>query len=158
MAVIRVDEENYDEMEARKLEAYQVVRHQIERETDLIHHRVSWLMSCEAFLFAANALLVAGLPTSTNQARPYQSDFEAMHGLLPVLGIIFAALVFCSVAAAILTTFSLRRHAHEYGVAGDRAIPRLARGWTWRHTFGASPAVVSPLVLIGGWVYLLASN
>lgn len=141
-----------------QLDAYRVIRSQIERETDLIHHRLSWLLSSEAFLIAAYAVIVTGLPTAVTQTRPYQSGYESMHTMIPVLGIVFAVLAFVAIAAAIQTTMKLRAHAHAHGVAGGSAIPTLAAGWTWRLTLGTSPALLSPIAIIAAWTFLLANQ
>jgi len=80
---------------ALQLDAY---RRQVEHEDELINHRISWLVSSAAFLFAAFALL----STSKISSGPLNSTPVRwmLLVLIQLLGLIMALLVLLAVDAA----------------------------------------------------------
>lgn len=103
---------------ALRLDAY---RRQVEHEDELINHRISWLVSSAAFLFAAFALL------STSRVTDGPLDSTSVRWLLLVLiqalGLLMAVLVHYAVGAA---TSRLDKLHEDFG-RQVRIDPEIAR-------------------------------
>jgi hypothetical protein len=139
---------------------YRLIGNKVEREHDLIHHRVSWLIAAEAFLFGAYALIASALPAATNVARPYQTTFERLHAVLPWLGILLATLGWLAVLAAIWVVYHLQKHRNKYisersdqhpEVSGIATLPRVA-GPIPTQIIGILPPALAPPLFIVCWL------
>jgi hypothetical protein len=127
-------------------ESFGAYRKQIEHEDDLIGVRNGWLIGGEAFLFAAFAALLA-LPQDASPQ--FKIVAHVLLWELPVIGVVMALLVFCSVSAALVRSEQLRREfeGHYRVPEGFPAVmsrkPRRA---------GHSVARLVPLCLAVSWV------
>jgi hypothetical protein len=97
---------------------YKIFRDYIEHEDALIHNRLSWNFTIQAFLFATYGICLQKLLTSD----PHQEDegirtllTKLTYYLIPLVGVLVAALSF-------LGTWAARQ-----------AIRQLERDWNWIH-------------------------
>lgn len=128
-----------------KIARYHAYRAQLEHEDHLIGVRVGWLITSEAFLFAAFATAV-----------PYRQHHQGAVGdrlleLLPLLGITVAVLVYCAVLASLHATERLRKACPNIERLGYPPVvsPNLS------HVFGFVPARFIPPALILAWIYVV---
>lgn len=105
-------------------EGYAAYRMQIEHEDDLIGVRNGWLIGGEAFLFAAYAALLA-LPEGAT--RRFAEAAAVLYWELPIIGVVMALLVFCSVCAALVRSDQLR-HRFDRTYKSPEGFPEIMSG------------------------------
>lgn len=129
--------------EEDKQNYYEYLAHQIEREDGLVNYRLTWMLTTQALLFAALALL-AGKDTDAEMR-------EILASLLPWIGIVLCVIAFLGVTAANIAITDLKSEWEK--LAYDKA-PR-PYGRPLAHRLGLIPSFGLPLLFLGAWIYVL---
>jgi hypothetical protein len=79
-------------------EYYQLIRHRLEHEDNLIVQRLSWMVASQSFLFTAYAITMNGLAAAPAHTADRQ---QLLLRLVPVVGILSATLIYCGILAAL---------------------------------------------------------
>ena len=92
-------------------------------EDHLIDHRLTWLGLTQTLLFAAEGILIEKTPTAKKEAL-----FEKLDWILPVVGFVSSALIYCGVLAATIAMVRIKKQhgMPDYGVSKGTTIG----GWT----------------------------
>jgi hypothetical protein len=133
------------------VDAYHLVRSQLEHEDAQINQRVIWLLMSHSFLFTAFAITV------TNQTQVSGSTFHTfpLLVLIPCVAIFSSALVGMSVVAGITAMRELRRTFAAYAAtSADTRLPPLHGRHIWRALGLVTPASL-PLLFLCVWLFLL---
>ena len=127
----------------------------IKAEFDLIGVRMTWLVTSQAFMFAAFANCVSNL-RSGGQTLP--TTMRLLIGVLPVLGMIIALLVHIAIRAAHRATDRLKRdrEALMHALPPNLQIS-LISSRDPEHSAGNLPAKNIPMVIIVVWLLVLLS-
>jgi hypothetical protein len=129
--------------ERKRANAYETVRAQLVHEDNLINHRLSWLMTSQAFLFAAFALQYTG---NGNRPRPYVFD------LIPYVALISAVVIYASVAAAVGALENLR---HSYAITENAKTNMEMVGNQYTMMAGLVTPLLLPVVMVCIWTLLI---
>ena len=127
----------------------------IKAEFDLVGVRMTWLVTSEAFLFAAFATCVMNLK-GKDHALP--TTIRLLIGMLPILGMIIALLVHIAIRAAHRATERLK--ADREALMG--ALPAhlrisLISSRDPEHSAGNLPAKNIPMLIVVVWLLILLS-
>lgn len=131
------------------LDAYRVIRSEIEHEDQLINHRLSWLVSSQSFLLTAFAISVNAPVQFKTPA--YEHLNALLFKLLPYAGLASTVLIYPTILAAIASLFRLRRQAGNRRPSG---LPP-AHGPLGLVLFGLSGPLLIPWVFAIVWGLLL---
>jgi hypothetical protein len=128
------------------LEFFELTRKQIEHEDSLVNNRTTWLLSLQAFLFAAYGFSLSaksnlkplGGPTSTideKYTQQLQTSLEISHQLINSARVLFAWMTFlssivllCGIAAAAASMNKLVKQWRDRVKAksiGETAYPQI---------------------------------
>lgn len=120
-------------------------------EFDLIGHRMNWLMTSQAFLFAAFALCV-----TTTSPRPTLAATWLQY-LLPAIGAISAVLVGLAIFAAHRVIDRLKpARAILEGLATEAGFEKLGVDvHSSDHRTGNLPSLILPWTLASAWIVLI---
>jgi hypothetical protein len=132
-------------LESAPHDSYDALATQIQRENEVINHRLTWTLQLNGFLFTATALLGPREPLP-----PAVGLF--VHWLIPLTGACVSLAGLLGVVAANLQLLYLRRFWAGLGLA-DR--PRPFGDVRNAYLLGAVPAVLPPAVLATVWVGFL---
>lgn len=108
--------------------------------------RIGWLISSEAFLFAAYA--------SAAGAKHPGGVVARLRDVLPGLGIAIAVLVYFAIFAAIWAVKRLRAGCPTPEELKPLRFPPMV-GSDATHYLGLVPAVLLPAALIAAWIIIL---
>ncbi|MCU1372053.1 MAG: hypothetical protein JWO77_3247 [Ilumatobacteraceae bacterium] len=126
---------------------YNEIRQQVEHEDNLINHRMSWLMTSQAFMFAAAALRYAS--KSPSDAIVFQ--------VIPAVAIVSAACLYVSLASAVAALERLRIAGASTPV--DEAHPHLTvASGRWMVAGGLLSPLGMPVVFVTVWTLILVSG
>ena len=125
-----------------------LVRERLDRENELLSHRISWVVASQAFLLSAYGNCLVG--GSGEAHNPNARRLELLLAVLPWTGILSLLALYVTVFAALVTMWRLRRvveqsHAMSHSAVGD---PPLRRA-------GLAGPLVVPCVFLVTWVLLL---
>jgi hypothetical protein len=111
----------------------------IDRETDLLSHRTSWLVASQAILLCgyANAVHAKATLPIADQANPDERLVE----MIPIVGLGTLVALYISAAAAIWSVVKLRQAEGEHAVA--------------RRLLGHLGPLLMPAVFFFAWIELL---
>jgi hypothetical protein len=153
-AVLGHNEAVHEPAQQAKLDAtdyYRLVRERIDHEDNLVVQRLSWMVAAQSFLFTAYAITVNGIASS---AAPGLQQQSRLVQLIPAVGILSCALIYCSIVAATWAIAALRREfnrRHPHGVPGLPPLQSVAIvRWC-----GLLAPLVLPLVFIAAWLCVL---
>src|SRR5436309_10172260 len=92
------------------LEYYNVIRHRLEHEDNLIIQRLSWLVASQSFLFTAYAIVLNGLTNPPQAASERFMTHELyVFRIIPIVAILTCALISTTILAAVHTMATLRK-------------------------------------------------
>ena len=129
--------------EKDKQNYYGYLAHQIEREDGLVNYRLTWMLTTQALLFAALALLAG---------KDIDAEMRAtLAWLLPRIGIALSVIAFLGVMAANIAITDLKRKWEK--LAYDKAPRPYGGPWAWR--LGVIPSLALPLLFFVAWIYVL---
>ena len=111
------------------------------QEHTLMNTRASFYLVSQSFLLIA----LGAASTSDNDAR------EAFTLVLPIVGIATSFLVSCSILAAIISQYRLKKRLYKL----QRAECLYGPHHMWIHVFGVLPVVFIPPMLGIVWIYLM---
>lgn len=132
------------------LEVYRVLRGEIEHEDQLINHRLSWLVSSQAFMLTAFAITLNAPVLFVNPV--YARLNGILYTLLPWTGMVSALLLYPSILGAIIALRRLRRHAE--GRIPD-CLPPI-HGSFLTVALGHCGPLLIPWVFIITWLIMLS--
>lgn len=84
-----------------------LVRERLDRENELLSHRLSWVVASQAFLLSAYGNCLVG--GSGEASNPNARRLELLLTVLPWTGILSLAALYATVFAALMTMGRLRR-------------------------------------------------
>jgi len=122
---------------------YKYLAHQIEREDGLVNNKITWLLTTQAILFAALALLGGG---DTNAEIR-----EMLTLLLPLIGIVLSVIGFLGVTGASITLRDLKTEWEEL----DYSKAPRPYGTPLAFWLGLIPRLFLPLLFLAAWGYVL---
>ena len=138
-------------------EAYALIRSQVEREDELIYHRISWLLTTQTILFAAYSVLLAPSPVLPSPSTiDHPETAYALITLIPVIGLIVSVVNYVATLAAIAKVDVLWRvyagcEQKESDFYNDMPLPELTSG-NLIHFWGLLPArTLAPLFYVAWW-------
>jgi hypothetical protein len=124
-------------------------------EFELVTARMGWLVTSEAFLFAAFAASVAAY-TQISQALPSLTRLLLL--ALPVIGIALALLVKIAIGAAHSATTRLKQQREKLLKTLPEALQiELVSSRDAEHMLGNLPPIVIPWIFVGFWVMVLGA-
>jgi hypothetical protein len=136
--------ETADHDEPGSAGAYERYCRQIDKEDELIHERVNWLLTSESILFAAVGL-------SGN------SMAGVIRSVVPWTGLILSLTIGVTVWAASLSLSQYRHKLKEVCPSGtdlDRCYPQLHRK-KWIILLGLVPSSIVPLIFGTAWIAVI---
>jgi hypothetical protein len=126
------------------LENYNLFKHHIDFEHNLIVQRLSWLLGSQAFLFSAYAI-GAGVTSP-------KATVELLVRLIPIVAILSSALIYIAVLAALVALQRLRSgYVDRFQ---DPSLPNVSTSGAV-YAAGSVPPIFLPLVFIVVWALLL---
>lgn len=129
---------------------YEFFRNELRHEDILINHRVSWLISSQAFLLGAFAILISA--GSAVQSPAFHDMREFLLSGLPVAGILGVSSSYVSILGAILHVRGVRRYAAQVSLPNMPSI----RSWHSVHLhMGQFGPLITPLIFLSFWVAIL---
>jgi hypothetical protein len=127
----------------------------IRTEFELISSRISWLVTSEAFIFAAFSTLVA---CSSHEITTLQHTRNLLLQLLPILGLALSIVAMIALQAAnkaIIKLKSKRDEMLEYYPKNIK-LPLISSN-DIEHCLGNIPSIVLPLLFMIIWILLYYS-
>jgi hypothetical protein len=126
---------------------YQLYRQRIDREDDLVHQRVTWLLTGQSILFAAWGMSAkqGGTPPAASTA------------VLVAVGLAVCVVLYPGILAALVAIEGFRRE-YEAGCRGRKLHPALPKlvGGSRAHWCGlVAPLALPPLAAVG-WLLIWA--
>lgn len=118
-------------------------RKRIEKEDDLINHRMSWCVGSNSFLLAA--LMVA-----TNNQNP-TSFSVIVKGFIPYAGLSLSICFIISILAAYFAIWNWRNYCEDYGKKYVFSPIHIALS-------GSVASILSPVIFISIWTVLIRSG
>src|SRR2546425_6345644 len=91
------------------LDYYNLIRHRIEHEDNLIIQRLSWLVASQSFLFTAYAIVTNGLSPMSNNGNVFVQQLLLLFRLIPMVAVFNSLLIYISILAALKAMGELRR-------------------------------------------------
>lgn len=136
------------------LDHYRLVRSQIEHEDNLVSQRLSWFLASQSFLFTAYAITLNGPVQLHSQA--FEAKERLLMYLLPLVGIISAALIWLSILAGFRAMRALREDF--YRMIGNRLPSGLPVIQMTGGTLlgGQLGPLMLPVIFLAIWLILLA--
>lgn len=136
------------------LTTYELIRHRIEHEDNLIVQRLSWLVGSQAFLYTAYAIILNGLATLPPNATPRFVEHEKfLFKLLPLVSIGTCVLIYIGILAAVKAMAGLRA-TYRASIGADAALlPTIQVDRTLRR-FGLSAPLLLPPLFAAVWFVL----
>lgn len=131
------------------LELYRILRGGIEHEDQLINHRLSWLVSSQAFMLTAFAISLNAPVLFVNPV--YAKLNRLLYTLLPFTGLISSLLIYPSILGAVLALRKLRRHVRGHALEG---LPPI-HGTRLTVLLGHCGPLLIPWVFIITWILLM---
>lgn len=131
-------------------EFYRVLRTAIEHEDQLINHRLSWLVSSQAFMLTAFAISLNAPVLFVSPV--YAKLNRLLYALLPYTGMVSAILIYPTIIGAMLALRRLRRHAVGKVPPG---LPPI-HGAPMTIALGHCGPLLIPWVFIITWLILLS--
>lgn len=130
-------------------ESFEIIRHRLEHEDNLVNQRLSWILTSQAFLLTAYAILL-NAPTVL-RSELHQSHQGLLMWLIPLSGIVTVCLIWLAIVGALLAMRDLRACAaaqpgFESSHIQGRALTRL---------LGLSAALLIPAVFLLTWLLLI---
>ena len=131
-------------------EIYRILRGEIEHEDQLINHRLSWLVSSQAFMLTAFAITLNAPVLFVNPI--YAKLNRILYQLLPFTGMVSALLIYPSILGAIIALQRLQRHSRGRTPAD---LPPI-HGSSMTIVLGHCGPILIPWVFIVTWLVLLS--
>ncbi len=133
---------------------YEFTCRHIEREENIIDHRISWMLTSQGFLFTGFALISNGNATANAQLQ------SALSGVIEVVGIAIALLSLVGIHAAYLSVSNLIRNWENRWTkvsSGDKQPYSRYPAFTTRtaSALGRFLGYCLPLVLMAAWLALI---
>jgi hypothetical protein len=100
--VVMSQERPFNEFEDRAIVDYKRFRGQVEHENELVHHRMTWLLTSNAFLFAAFAAALSAISMSSVEPQLVRLA-KWLFTIIPVLG-----LFICYIASRVIDSAFLQ--------------------------------------------------
>ncbi len=129
---------------------YMFFREELRHEDILINHRLSWLISSQAFLLGGFATLISAGSATPVSALSKIKDY--MLTGLPIAGILGVIASYVTILAAVLHVRGVRRFV------GKRYLARMPSLHSW-HTLqlrmGLFGPLVTPLIFLTFWIVIL---
>jgi hypothetical protein len=110
-AVLYIVNTSNPEKDELSVDHYRILRSEIEHEDQLINHRLSWLVSSQAFLLTAYAISLNAPVTFSRPA--YARMNTILFDIVPYAGLIMTILIYPTILAAILMLLRLRAQSHK---------------------------------------------
>lgn len=132
------------------LEMYRILRGEIEHEDQLINHRLSWLVSSQAFMLTAFAITLNAPVLFVNPI--YAKLNRILYLLLPFTGMVSALLIYPSILGAIIALQRLQRHSRG---RTPTDLPPI-HGSPLTIILGHCGPLLIPWVFIVTWLVLLS--
>ncbi len=124
------------------------IREHLERETDLLGSRTTWVVTSQAFLFSAYAVCVTG--GGTEQPNVHAATLEVLIALLPWTAILSLLLFYVTLVGGLAAMAKVRRSLPTPdGVLRGNALSRMA---------GLVAPVLTPAVFLFTWLAALRSR
>ncbi len=129
----------------------EALRHRLEHEDNLVNHRLSWILTSQAFLLSAYAILL-------NAPQVLRSDVLVRHHatlvkIIPFVGFAAVMLMWLAILAALIAMRDLRLCASKYQNPDARRI----HGTSLTRILGMTAPVVIPIIFMSVWVVLICS-
>ncbi len=124
------------------------IRSRLEHEDNLVNHRVSWILTSQAFLLTGYAILL-------NTSVMLRSELHGRHHsllmwLIPLIGIITVLVLWLAIVGALITMRDLRAAATtRSGAAVNDVHGRKITRW-----LGLSAPLVIPAVFLVTWLLI----
>ena len=125
-----------------------LVRERLDREDELLSHRLSWVVASQAFLLGAYGNCLVG--GSGEASNPNARRLEFLLTVLPWTGILSLVALYATVFAALMTIGRLRREVNEANPMSHTAVSDAPL----RRAGLAGPLLV-PGVFFVTWLLLL---
>ncbi|MEI6343500.1 MAG: hypothetical protein WCR07_16215 [Verrucomicrobiota bacterium] len=138
---------------------YKRVRSQIEHEDTLINHRMTWLVTCHAFMFGGFALTISAI-SKGGIVSDVNVDADrlayAMFTVLPVFGLAVCGITLVLVDAALCQIRDLHEwwKARIHGAPPDGHPPMIGAEGIQRHRLLLAWGI--PSLLACCWIVILA--
>jgi hypothetical protein len=135
------------------VEAYAIIRHQIEHEDNLMGQRITWFVTSQSFLLSAYAILLNGIQLSSkiNMKDPR----EALLVILPIIAIITSLIILPAIYGAMLAMRRLRDIFHKsHGDASQYGLPPL-HGARLTQILGHLAPAMLPLLFFCVWLFVI---
>jgi hypothetical protein len=126
------------------MERYKVLVEELHHQDDLVHTRVGWPITAQAFLFTS-FVLVKSNPDSFKILTAF---------MIPLIGFISTTIMFISIIAGIHSFFRWRKKTEEYAGKANLKELRLKRS-NWRIMLGFIGPILVPLAFIILWLVVL---
>jgi len=130
-------------------ESFEVIRRRLEHEDNLVNQRLSWILTSQAFLITAYAILLNA--PAILRSEMHQRHQALLMWLIPLSGIVTVSLIWLAIIAAILAMRDLRACAisqpgFESSHIQGRALTRL---------LGLCAPILIPAVFLLTWLLIL---
>lgn len=139
----------------RPVEAYQIIRSQIEHEDNLNSQRLSWFVASQAFLFTAYAIVITNLNSRALPRVDRQEHLLVM--LIPAMALLVCALIYATILAGTLAMTNLRKHYQSKMHTVVDLLPPV-QGYRLTQFFGQAGPLGLPPVFIAVWLVVLAGR
>lgn len=144
---------NLQPSSANSVELYDAVRSQIEHEDNLVASRLSWLVSSQAFLFTAYAIVTNGLlstPQIKDKLVASQQDF--IFRVIPVLGLLSCLFIYLGLIGGLRAMSRLRRSVKGHASHLLEVRPAI-QGARSTLLLGLAAPTLLPVAFIMVWLW-----
>lgn len=141
---------------------YKQIRAKIEHEDDLVHQRITWMITLHGLLFAAygfslqpQATVLLGSEATRAGSAQFIHDLEKLRVGMAFAGVFVGVAVLAGVIAAFRAIRKDEAALRDaLGNAGDEALLPLVIGPSMSNILGMVCGLLVPYVGVGAWIFV----
>jgi hypothetical protein len=138
-------------MDAADYEGVENIRSRLEHEDNLVNHRLSWILTSQAFLLTGYAILLNA--SAVLRPESFARHHSILMLLIPWIGVITVLVLWFAIVGALITMRDLRASASiQSGCGPDHIHGRQITRW-----LGLSAPLLIPAVFLFTWLMIILS-